>query len=139
MKTQLLISSICFFLVVITGLIFASLYLFRKRFMPYHAEAVGKPWIELDRNTRILIIALMRVVGGGWLVASLAIGLIFYFAFLNGESWAAWVILLAGLSITIPTLIATLIVRTRTNGKPPVFAAVIAMLLLFTGFITALL
>jgi len=138
MKTQLLISSICFFLVVLIGLIFASLYLFRKRFMPYHAEAVGKPWIELDQNIRVLIIALMRVVGGGWLVASLVIGLIFYFSFLNGESWAAWAILLAGLSVTIPTLIATLIVRTRTYGKPPVFAAILAILLLLTGFITSL-
>ena len=82
MKTQLLLSSICFLLVMLTGLFFASLYLFRKQFMPYHAKAVGKIWIELDATIRTLIIALMRVVGGGWLAVAMAIGFMLYFSFL---------------------------------------------------------
>ena len=139
MEPKIYISSACFLVVVLVGILFSSLYLLRKKFMPYHAVAVGKTWDELDKNFRVLIIALMRVAGGGWLAASTALGILLYFHFMSSEPWITWIIFLTGLSVTIPTLAATVIVRTRTNARPPVYAAVLALVLLFGGFLTAML
>ena len=41
-------------------------YFSSKQFMSYHAEAVGAPWQELDAGIQTLILALMRLAGGGW-------------------------------------------------------------------------
>ena len=42
---------------------------------------------------------------------------------------------LTGLAVAIPTLIATLIVRTRTNARPPAGAAKLAIVLLLAGML----
>jgi hypothetical protein len=139
MELQQLLSLICFILVGITGLIFAALYLFRGKFMPYHADALGRSWGELDAETRVLIMALMRVAGGGWLATTVAIALILNFSFLAGEAWASWAILLTGFSVVVPTIVATLLVRTRTKAHPPVLAAVLALVLLLTGCLLGIL
>ena len=77
----------------------------------------------------------MRVAGGGWLAASVALAWIIFVPLLNGEPWAALAILCLGLSVSVPTLVATLIVRNRTKGRPPVFAAALAIVLLVIGFL----
>jgi hypothetical protein len=41
-------------------------YFSSKQFMSYHAEAVDAPWQELDAGIQTLILALMRLAGGGW-------------------------------------------------------------------------
>lgn len=41
-------------------------YFSSKQFMSYHAEAVSVPWQELDAGIQALILALMRLAGGGW-------------------------------------------------------------------------
>ena len=73
MKTLKTISFICYGLVALLGFVFAFIYLSRSEFMPYHADAVGMDWNEVDTNMQVLIIALMRVSGGGWLATSLSI------------------------------------------------------------------
>lgn len=139
MNIQLLFSAGCFLLVMLTGLVFAYLYLFRHSFMPYHSAAVGMQWGELEPATRVLIIALMRVIGGGWLAVSSAIGWMVYIPMLNGERWSSWAILFIGLSVTIPTFIATLIIKKKTRGKPPVFVAFASIVMLMLGFFVSIL
>ncbi len=56
-----------YILVGVVSIGLGLLYLTSEQFMPYHAEAVGTPWAEVDPGTQTLILALMRVAGGGWL------------------------------------------------------------------------
>ena len=138
MSVPTIISVICFSLVIINGLLFASLYLFRSKYMPYHADAVGKSWHELDSEIRILIIALMRVVGGGWMASSIAIGGFMYLFIFSGVLWASLAMVITGMAVCIPTLLATLIVKRRTKASPPIFAVLLSIVLLLTGFVVAL-
>jgi len=59
--------SVLYGLISLLGFIFAYIYLFRSEFMPYHAIAVGKDWADVAPEFQVLILALMRVSGGGWL------------------------------------------------------------------------
>ncbi|MGW8316414.1 MAG: hypothetical protein ACWGNV_12495 [Bacteroidales bacterium] len=120
-------------MVILIGVVFALLYLIRREFMPYHADAVEKSWDDLGEKNRILIIALMRVAGGGWMASSLAIGLWMYVYIVKGDPFASIAMIITGLSVSIPTLIATLIVKRRTKANPPIFAVVAAIVLLLAG------
>lgn len=70
------IASVCYFLAAILLAAFGGVYLFRSEFMPYHADALGMDWNSVDRTVQVLILALMRVAGGGWLAVSLAIAIL---------------------------------------------------------------
>lgn len=133
MSVPNIIAVICFSMVSLIGIVFAFLYLFRRSFMPYHADAVEKSWEDLDGRNRVLITALMRVSGGGWLASSLAIACLMYLYILEGDPIASFALVIIGLAVCIPTLAATLIVKRRTKAKPPVFAVVFAIVLLLTG------
>jgi hypothetical protein len=40
------------------------IYLSRTQFMPYHAVALGKSWADIDQVLQILLLALIRALGG---------------------------------------------------------------------------
>jgi len=49
------------------SIVLGGMYFTSEQFMSYHSEAVGMPWQEVDANTQTLILALMKVAGGGWI------------------------------------------------------------------------
>ncbi|MFP4039175.1 MAG: hypothetical protein ACLFS7_01425 [Desulfosudaceae bacterium] len=81
----------CCYLIVLVGLTVAGfIYLFRDEFMPYHSVAVGLPWAEVPAPFKLLILALMKVVGGAWLVIALALLIILLGPFRRGAGWTRW-------------------------------------------------
>lgn len=127
-----------YLVIVLFGLLFAMLYLFRSEFMPYHEIAVGKSWMGIEVEFQVLILALMRVCGGGWLATSVSILLLLLFPYRKGEFWASPAILIVGLSSLVPSLLATLMVKTSTPANPPWIYASIAILLLIISFCLSL-
>ena len=55
----------CYLLTFFIVSLFAAAYLKRSDFMPYHGQAVGLPWKEVEPRMQLLLIALIRVVGAG--------------------------------------------------------------------------
>jgi len=122
------------FLIGIIGLI----YLFRSEFMPYHAIAVGKTWAEVDPAFQILLLALIRVLGGAWIATALAMGVLLIIPFIQGIRWARWAVPAIGLVAEIPGLYATLSVTLNTPATPPWKGVVLIIVLLVAGFILSL-
>ena len=122
--------------IALPSLALGAIYLFRPTFMPYHAVALGKEWVELDTATQALIKALMEVAGGGWLAFGTLMLLLVAFPIRRGERWARWAAPAASLLFYVPTLLATLSVLQQTPASPPwranlglCVAAVLAFLL----------
>lgn len=138
MHLKLKIAFICHFLTVIVLFIFGLIYLFQARFMPYHAEAVGKQWPELAPGLQVLILALMKVVAGAWLAGASAMTLLLFFPFRKGERWSYYSIPLIGFLVSGSSLYATLYVSGNTPANPPWIAAAVSMVLLFVGFLLSL-
>jgi hypothetical protein len=113
---------------------FAVIYLLRPQFMPYHAVAVGMPWEEVGRPFQVLILGLMRVVGGGLLAAAFAGALLLIWPFRQGASWARWAIPAHGLIVACSSLWGTLYVQLNTPARSPWLAAVISIVLLVVGW-----
>jgi hypothetical protein len=106
--------------------------------MPYHHEAIGYSWSELEPNFQVLIIALMRAAGGGFLATGLAIFILLMIPWRAGDMWANYAIPAIAACTSIGTLYATQLVKTKTPGKPPVGLSLLAASLTVIGFIFSL-
>jgi hypothetical protein len=53
--------------------VFGMIYLLRGSFMPYHSEAVGMSWEQVQPSMQYLLLALMRAAAGGFLATATAI------------------------------------------------------------------
>lgn len=103
--------------------------------MPYHSEALGLSWTELEENMQVLIIALMRAAGGGFLATGIAMLVLLIIPWRAGDRWAIYTVPAIGLCTSLGTLYATLLVKTRTPGTPPVILSLITLVLTVIGFI----
>ncbi|WP_319422709.1 hypothetical protein [Pleurocapsa sp. FMAR1] len=103
--------------------------------MPYHAEALSLSWSKLEENMQVLILALMRAAGGGFLATGLAIFVLLIIPFRTGNTWSVYTIPAISLCTSIGTLYATLLVKTKTPGTPPVILGFLALALTIIGFI----
>jgi hypothetical protein len=77
----------CYLLSLILCGVFGLLYLFSPQFMPYHAMAIGATWKDLAPAYRILILALMKSAGAGFLGSCIAGLFILFIPFRSGFLW----------------------------------------------------
>jgi hypothetical protein len=123
----------CYALVALSSMAFGALYLVRSSFMPYHADAVGKPWHELDPRLQALLLGLMRAAGGGLLTGGVTLAVLLAGPFRDGQSWSRWALPLIGLAATLPSLYATVSIRLRTGARTPVWVSVAGVVLVLLG------
>jgi hypothetical protein len=115
--------------------VFGLTYLLRDSFMPYHGDAIESQWENVDKNIQFLILALMRAVSGGLI---LAVVVIFWLQLKFDKSRLTWIpllILIAGTIVGLSSLYATMIVRMNTPGNPPTFLVIICMIGLLVGYV----
>lgn len=135
MSSLFLISFISYGCVALVSILFGLIYLAKNQFMPYHAEALGLSWSELEEKMQVLILALMRAAGGGFLATGLAISVLLMIPFRAGDTWSIYTIPAISLCTSIGTLYATLLVKTKTPGTPPLGLSFLALALTMIGFI----
>jgi hypothetical protein len=133
MSRRMKIAFGCYLAVHLLFATFAAIYLLRPQFMPYHAVAVGMRWEEVGRPFQILILGLMRVLGGSLLAAAFVGALLLFWPFRQGASWARWAIPAHGLIVASSSLYGTLYVELNTPAKSPWVAAAAAVVLLVSG------
>jgi hypothetical protein len=132
------VSFACYALVSLVSMIFGATYLLRSRVMPYHEEALGRSWQELDRRSQALLLGFMRAAGGGQLAGGLSLAILLLIPFRAGETWALYAVPAVGLAIVLPSLYATILVRVRTQARTPVWVGAAGIGLLVAGFVLSL-
>lgn len=125
----------CYLLGCLPLLAFGLVYLFRAEFMPYHAIAVEQSWNEVEPAFQVLVLALMRVAGGGWVATATAIALLLFIPYRQGQGWTRWAIPAVGLPASLASLYATVSVTLNTPASPPWQAAALGVGLLAIGFL----
>lgn len=135
MKYNSKIASIANYLAALLLFAFGVTYFFKGSFMPYHEEAVGVAWSEIDTSIQVLILALMRCVGGGFLAVSVVIIFLQYHFTKTARKWVAWAIFMSGWIVTCASIYATVLVRLYTPGNPPTVLASFGLVLLLVGLI----
>ena len=135
MSHAMIAAFVCYALVVVLAFAFSATYLMRSEFMPYHQEAIGKPWGELDAAVQTIILALMRGGGGSGFTLGLAMGLILLFPFREGRSWAIYALPALGLAVGAATLSVMFFVKRRTPAHPPIAVPMVVIALSVVGLV----
>ena len=124
MNTRRKIAFWCYAAAMLILAVFGIVYLFRPEFMPYHSVAVGMPWTAVDPSFQVLILALMRAVGGACLSLAVVQFVLLLVPFRQGAAWASWTIAVAGLVMCAGSLYAMMLVTLNTPATPPWFGSV---------------
>ncbi len=135
MSWKLKVAFFCYLLSMLILILFALMYILRSEFMPYHAAAVGQSWTEVDPAFQIVILALMKVTGGGWLATVFANGILLFIPFRKGMQWAYWAIPVIALPASLTSLYSVIHLARNTPASPPTMAAAIATILIVVGFV----
>ena len=135
MSTTSLIAFISYGLVALISIVFALIYLIKNQFMPYHTEAIGLSWSDLEANLQVLILALMRAAGGGFLATGLAMLILLIIPGIASDTWSIYAIPSIGLCTSSGALYATWLVKSRTPGNPPIILSLLTLILTVIGFI----
>ena len=113
------IAAVLYLLNALVSLVLGLTYLFRTSFMPYHSEALGRSWAQVDPNLQVLFGALMDVAGAGWIAMGTATLVLVAVPMRRGELWGRLLIPALFLAFYVPTLLATLAVWDGTPATPP--------------------
>ncbi len=94
-------------------------YFSSTEFMSYHSQAVGAPWQEVDLGAQTLILALMKVAGGGWFVLGFFTIILALAAFKTGSAVARWTLPMGTLIFYLASFAATWGVYLETGAPTP--------------------
>lgn len=119
MSTKKKIAFAIYLLGVLTLVGTGVAYLLCQTIMPYHEEAIGMEWIDIPIASQLLLQALIKAAGGGFLVTGVAVLIILVIPFRNGEKWPIWAIPLLVALWTVPAAYGGFQAARGTNASIP--------------------
>ncbi|WP_140725867.1 MULTISPECIES: hypothetical protein [Gammaproteobacteria] len=129
----------CYLLTFLLVALFALAYLKRTEFMPYHRAAVARDWRDIDEPMRLLLLALIKVVGAAWLAAAVAGFLSLYLLFSRpGVAWQLWLFQGFCLLTVVPPIAVAAHLRRRTKAPTPLSLGAVMVLFSLAGFVLSL-
>jgi hypothetical protein len=87
--------------------------------MSYHSQAVGAPWQELELGVQTIILALMKVAGGGWFVMGFFTIILALAAFKMGSTVVRWTLPVGTVIFYLASFAATWGVYQETGAPTP--------------------
>jgi type II secretory pathway component PulF len=105
-------------------------YFTASEVMPYHKEALGVEWSQLEPGVRTLLLTFVNGYGSAHLAVGIALTALLLFPLRQGQVWARWTILAIG----FPVLGATAYLSTRlamTTGAGVPWQGAVVLLVLF--------
>lgn len=109
-------------------------YLFAESFMPYHAQASGRSWDELEPRLQQTIRAMLMVIGGGMLAAGVTGALLSLLLLKPQSAWVTHITPLPYLLFAAPALLATARLRRQTGARTPALATAVGMALTLVAY-----
>ena len=106
-------------LIGLVNLVMGSIYFTSDEFLTYHSQAVGASWEEVDPGAQSLILALMKVAGGGWFALGFFTIAIALSEWKRRGTLAGWALPAGTLFFYLPTLAATWSVYRETGAQSP--------------------
>ena len=111
-------------LVIYTGIgliniVLGVIYVTSDQFLFYHSQAVGAPWEEIEQGTQTVLLALMKLAGGGWLALGVFTIALALWEFRQTSLMARWVLPAGTLVFYFASLTATWTVHQETGAASP--------------------
>lgn len=100
-------------------IILGVVYFSSEQFLSYHAQAVGVSWQEVNTGFQTLILALMKVAGGGWCSLGFFTIVLALAAFRTGSAVARWALPTGTVTFYVASFVATWGVYQETGAPTP--------------------
>lgn len=113
------IALLIYFVIAVNNLIFGLIYFMSGHFRSYHSQAIGADWEEVDRGTQSVILALMKLAGGGWLALGFLTIALVLSELKQTRTHVRWALPAGTLTFYIPSLVATWSVYRETGAQSP--------------------
>jgi hypothetical protein len=92
MGLKLKISNALYMIIAVSFIVTGLAYLLYPQIMPYHEQAIGRSWSELDSSLQILLRGMMKLISAGFFVSALSIIILLMGPFRKGEKWSKWAV-----------------------------------------------
>jgi uncharacterized membrane protein len=134
LSTKLKIAFACNLVCVLLLILGGMVYLFSPQIMPYHQEAVGMEWDEIDSRMQIMLLSLLKGAGLAAIVSGVAMGILLLVPFQHGDAWSRWAIPAVGFMLLLPAVCIAAKLAIVTGALIPWTLLFIPIVLLIFGF-----
>lgn len=134
MKTRFTVAFWLYLVAMVVVLFFGARHLLATQLPPYHINAIGVDWEDLDYNYQVLFLTLVRVIGASQLGVGIAGVVIVLIPFRAKMAWANWTLLVVAAITGVGSAIASLNLQLRTPTTTPWFAPAISVVLALVAF-----
>ncbi len=125
MRTKIALAA--YLLIGFVDLVLGVIYVSSNQFLSYHSQAVGAAWEDMGAGTQTLILALMKLAGGGWLALGF-VTIAFAWAGLKGNNTLArWALPIGTVIFWSASLSATWSVFRQTGAQTPWVPSLVVM------------
>ncbi|MBL8696044.1 MAG: hypothetical protein JNJ88_18255 [Planctomycetes bacterium] len=110
---------LCIAIVAISEIGLGLVYLTASEAMPYHKQALGSEWSQLEPGARMLLLTLLNGYGSTHLAVGIALGALLLYPIRRGQLWARWAILATGLPVLGATAFLSHRLASTTGANVP--------------------
>ncbi|MDJ0993130.1 MAG: hypothetical protein QNI90_06125 [Dinoroseobacter sp.] len=118
-----------YLVVGLVNLIMGVIYFSSNEFLSYHSQATGASWDEVDPSTQTLILALMKLAGGGWLALGFFTISLTLAELRKSNSFARWILPIGTILFYLVSFVVTWGIYRNTGAASP-WAPSLAMIAL---------
>jgi len=130
-----IIPILLFLIVGFISLKMAFKCLFSKKILPFHEKASGKLWNEFEDPVKILILALMRLTGIGFLVTSVLLIVFPIYNYFIPNIFYKYSIPVIALIFCTGLFLINYILYKKTKAETPWKGSLIAIIVIIAGMI----
>ncbi len=135
MSKKFKIAFACYFLAALLIILIGLVYATRVQVMPYHLDAMGMAWNDVQPRVQFMLMSFLHGGGAGAVANGVALMFLLFKPFRNKENWSRWAITFIGLVASLPMLFIVLEVKFETQASPPLSVVVLINILFVAGFI----
>jgi hypothetical protein len=128
-----------YFVVGVVCLIMAFKNMQASQFLPFHQQAAGRKWEDVDRSLQFVILALMRVAGLGFLATALLLIIFPIVNFMKPNPFVTYAVPGIVFLYCLGLFVTNYILYHHTKTKTPWKGSLYALFLILAGLVISIL
>ncbi|MBL9130570.1 MAG: hypothetical protein JNG86_05185 [Verrucomicrobiaceae bacterium] len=135
MTLRNVVALICLSVCALSEIGLGLVYVTASKPMPYHEEALGIEWSQVQPGSQAVLRTLLNGYGSTHLAVGLALAVLLWALLRRGLSWARWAILAVGLPVFGGTAFFSHRLATLTGAQVPWPGALTLLLVFLSGVV----
>lgn len=125
----------CYAIPTAIGTIYGIVYATASKLLPYHEQALGVAWHELEPRFQALFLAFLHVAGANLFAATLCLWFLLLVPFRRGDAWTRWAIPVVGAPLLGPPAYIGWRLAQSTGASSPWWLGLVCLGFLLLGLI----